>query len=133
MSTWMAGPIVGALGGNILRCFRVEIDYAGQTTYLEQYATPTPHDMDLVGLTLLPQIDGSYRVLEIATGGNAPQISEQIQAGDILLHVNQQEISGLSLASAVDALRGVPSQMHTLQLERAGQRREVQVPVRRIL
>jgi hypothetical protein len=133
MSPWMAGPIVGALGGNVLRCFRVEIDYAGQTTYLEQHAPPTTHDMDLVGLTLLPQIDGSYRVLEVAAGGNAPQDYVQIQAGDILLHVNQQEISGLSLASAVDTLRGVPGQMHTLQLERAGQRRAIQVPVRRIL
>ncbi|GHO51292.1 aspartyl protease family protein [Ktedonospora formicarum] len=133
LSPWMTSPIVGALGGNVLRCFRVEIDYAGQTTYLEQYATPTAHDMDLIGLTLLPQRDGSYRVLEVATGGNAQEVSEQIQVGDILLYVDQQEIYGLSLASAVDALRGVPGQMHTLQLERMGQHREIQVPVRRVL
>lgn len=133
MSLGMAGPIVGALGGNVLRCFRVEIDYAGQTTYLEQYAAPVAHDMDMVGLTLLPQSDGSYRVLEIAADGNTPQDYEHIQAGDILLHVDRQEISGLSLASAVDTLRGVPGQIHTLQLERAGQQREIQVPVRRIL
>lgn len=133
MSRWMVGPIVGALGGNLLRCFRVEIDYAGQTTYLEQYTTPAAHDMDLVGLTLLPKMDGSYRVLEIATGGNAPEVGEQIQAGDILLHVDQQEMTGLSLSLAVDTLRGVPGQMHTVQLERAGQRRAIQVPVGRIL
>ena len=133
MSAWMAGPIIGALGGNVLKCFRVEIDYAAQTTYLTQAATPDIHDMDLVGLALLPQLDGSYRVLEVATSGNASQVAEQVQAGDLLLRVNQQEISGLSLAGAVDALRGVPGQVHTLQLERAGRRREIQVPVERVV
>lgn len=133
MSSMMAGPIVGALAGNVLRCFRVEIDYAGQTTYLEQYATPDPHDMDMFGLTLLPQGDGSYRVLEIAMGGDVAQVVEQMQVGDLLLRVDQQEITDLSLASVVDTLRGTPGQIHALQLERAGQRKEIQVPVGHIL
>ncbi|GHO86455.1 hypothetical protein KSZ_44610 [Dictyobacter formicarum] len=88
----MAGPIVGALAGNELRCFHVEIDYAGQTTYLEQYTTPDPPDMDLVGCTWLPHVDGSYRVLEIATDRDAAQVVEQVQVGDHLLRVDQQDI-----------------------------------------
>jgi len=32
----MAGPAVGALGGNVLKLFRVEIDYATGATYLER-------------------------------------------------------------------------------------------------
>ncbi len=32
----MAGPAVGALGGNVLKLFRVEIDYATGVTYLER-------------------------------------------------------------------------------------------------
>ncbi|WP_268905992.1 hypothetical protein [Dictyobacter formicarum] len=39
----------------------------------------------------------------------------------------------VSLARVVDALRGVPGQEHVLQLERAGQRVVVSVPVARIL
>lgn len=34
MSSMMASPIVGALGGNVLRNFRVELDYQNQKLYL---------------------------------------------------------------------------------------------------
>lgn len=34
MSSLMAAPIVGALAGNVLKQFRVELDYANQTLYL---------------------------------------------------------------------------------------------------
>ena len=32
----MAEPIIGSLGGNILKHFRVELDYAKQLLYLSQ-------------------------------------------------------------------------------------------------
>ena len=133
LSEMMTGPIIGALGGNLLKRFRIEIDYANQTTYLEQYDAPEAHDMDVIGLTLEPQMNGSYLVRGIATGGTAPQVAKHIQVGDKLLRVDDQEITGLSMASAVNALRGVPGQEHILRLERAGQSIEVSVPVARIL
>lgn len=34
LSGMMSGPVVGALGGNVLRQFRVELDYANETLYL---------------------------------------------------------------------------------------------------
>lgn len=34
MSNMMAAPVIGALGGNVLKHFRVEMDYAGQRLYL---------------------------------------------------------------------------------------------------
>ena len=30
------GPIVGSLAGNVLKGFRVELDYANETLYLER-------------------------------------------------------------------------------------------------
>lgn len=36
MSSEMAAPIVGSLGGNVLKSFRVELDYAQQTLYLSR-------------------------------------------------------------------------------------------------
>jgi hypothetical protein len=34
MSSMMTAPIIGSLGGNVLRHFRVELDYANQKLYL---------------------------------------------------------------------------------------------------
>lgn len=36
MSGMMSGPVIGALGGNVLRGFRVELDYANETLYLSR-------------------------------------------------------------------------------------------------
>lgn len=36
MSRLMSAPIIGALGGNVLREFRVELDYAGEALYLSR-------------------------------------------------------------------------------------------------
>lgn len=36
MSGMMAAPIIGSLGGNVLKYFRVELDYAHETLYLSQ-------------------------------------------------------------------------------------------------
>ena len=36
MSSLMAEPIIGALGGNVLKEFRVELDYANQAVYLSR-------------------------------------------------------------------------------------------------
>ena len=39
MSNMMAAPIVGSLAGNVLKSFRVELDYAHEKLYLSRAAT----------------------------------------------------------------------------------------------
>lgn len=36
MSRLMSAPIVGAIGGNVLKLFRIEIDYANGVVYLQR-------------------------------------------------------------------------------------------------
>jgi hypothetical protein len=36
MSSMTKGPIVGSLAGNVLKQFRVELDYANETLYLQR-------------------------------------------------------------------------------------------------
>jgi hypothetical protein len=36
MTSMMAAPVIGALAGNVLRNFRVELDYANQRLYLSR-------------------------------------------------------------------------------------------------
>jgi hypothetical protein len=47
-----AAPVVGFLGPNAFKGFRLEIDYADAAVYLERGAADDVHDIDLAGLTL---------------------------------------------------------------------------------
>src|SRR5262249_53240884 len=52
-----SGPVVGWLGGNVLKNFKLTVDYPGRMTYWRQQATPDAHDLDQVGLTLVRRQD----------------------------------------------------------------------------
>lgn len=41
LSRWTAGPVVGALGGNVLRHVRLDLDHAGGAVLLRRAPSPT--------------------------------------------------------------------------------------------
>jgi predicted aspartyl protease len=132
MSRMMTAPIQGALGGNLLSAFRVEIDYANSATYLEKKATPNQSDLDLVGLTLRAQTDGSYVVFGVS-GQHSKEILEAIHSGDQLIKVDKLEVKNAPLVKVIDSLRGQPNEKRTLVFERAGKPFTITAPVLRIL
>jgi hypothetical protein len=127
-----ARPVVGFLGPNAFKAFRVEIDYSNGAVYFERGTDAEPHDMDLVGLTLRPEADGSYRVIGIAEVDGVVPV-DGVGHGDILLEVDGLEVTGATMGSVVDALRGQPGEMRTLVLDRDGERLTVQATVERLL
>jgi C-terminal processing protease CtpA/Prc len=127
----MSSPIVGAIGGNILKTFRVEIDYANGVTYLEKQAEPD-NALDIVGLTLRAQRDGTYTISGVSKE-NSAEVLAAIKAGDKLIRVDKLEVVGASLADVVNSLRGVPEQVRVLVLERDGRKFTVRAPVVRII
>lgn len=132
MSSMMAAPIIGALGGNVLREFRVEIDYAAGKVYLTRSeAQRLEHDMDLVGLTLHRELRGY--AIDAVSSANDARVLAGVRPGDVLLRVDELEASGATLAQVVDALRGEPGQERKLQIEREGKTIEIVAPVVRIL
>jgi predicted aspartyl protease len=66
MSNLMTAPIVGALAGNVLKAFRLEIDYTNGYTYWEQPGKLEANDLDLVGLVLRPEKDGAYSIVGLS-------------------------------------------------------------------
>lgn len=132
MAPLVSRPILGALGGNILKAFRLELQYDRSVLGLEQYAQPDPHDTDLVGIALLPHGDGRYTVCHVA-GASSRVLADSVRPGDRLLSVDGRAVQGIPLGRAVDMLRGRPGEMHTLVLQRGDERIEVHVPVQRIL
>jgi hypothetical protein len=128
-----ARPVNGFLGPNAFKAYRVEIDYAGSAVYFEKGAGPEDAtDMDLVGLTLRPENDGSYTVIGIVSKDGEPAV-EGVEPGDKLLVVGDLEITGVTMGTAVDALRGRPGDVRILLLERDGTELTVEATVKRLL
>ena len=132
MSGMMVAPIVGALAGNVLRQFRVEIDYAAGVTYFERTGKGDMEDLDLVGLTLGETPDHNVAVTAVSAAADKA-VREQIKSGDLLRSVDGTSVAGLSLLQIVDRLRGKPGDEKKLELERDGKRFQLQAAVTRLM
>ncbi|MFH2001073.1 MAG: hypothetical protein ABIK28_15430, partial [Planctomycetota bacterium] len=106
-------PVVGFLGPNAYKAFRVEIDFPGRTIYFDQGSCPCPAEMDLVGLTVRPEADGGYSVIGVAKKDGRSAVPG-IEPGDRLLQVGDLKVMGATMGKVVDALRGNPGEIRTL-------------------
>lgn len=118
---------IGLLGGDALRTHRVGIDYARGTLYLDLVAATAAPDMDVVGLSLHPEPDGRYTVLDV---DGKPAVGE-VKTGDALLGIDGAPVIGATLGQVWSLLGGTPGQTRALTLERHGKRFTVDAPVRR--
>ena len=130
-STKSAGPVLGFIGANVLRSFRVEIDLPNQMTYWEAGPSNEPRDLDIVGLTLRPEADGSFTVASVVTKDGKPAV-EGVQTGDKLIRVDELDTANATMGAVADALRGTPGSTHTLVIERAGERITLEAKVLRL-
>jgi Aspartyl protease len=132
LSRDMTAPIVGAIAGNVLSAFRVQIDYPQGMTYLEQTGNLDLGDPDAIPLILNPQEDGSYFISGIAQKAGKPLI-EGVAAGDKLVKIDSVAVQGKSLGEVLDALRGKAGQIRILTLERRGKQIAVSARVIHLL
>jgi hypothetical protein len=113
------GPISGALGGNVLRNFRVEIDYPNGTTYLEQNASDSGSDMNSVGLVL--DIDSAGRLKVISLSSTASAVTRaNIRPGDQILKIAGKRGSPWTITSASNALAGSIGDAKRIVINRHG-------------
>jgi hypothetical protein len=132
MSSMMTAPIIGALGGNVLRDFRVEIDYKNGFTYLERTASTEDADLLSVGLVLQAGTDGNPLVSGISSAA-AADVKAQVQISDKLLAVDGAPLQGMSLAAVAAALQGTTGARKQLSLERDGKALTVSVTIKKLL
>jgi hypothetical protein len=117
-STKNAVPVIGWIGGNVLKGFRLTVDYPNHTLYWLKQADADAHDLDQVGLTLQSQ-HGEYLVAAIATKNGQPTVAG-VQAGDILRQVDELALKGATWGAIYAAMHGTPGDVRTLRLERQG-------------
>jgi hypothetical protein len=126
-STKNALPVIGWLGGNVLKGFQITLDYPTHTMYWLKQTEIDPHDLDQVGLTLERQGD-AYVIAGIATREGKPTV-EGVQTGDTLLQVDALVARGASRGAIYSALHGNPGDTRTLTLARNGRQFVVQANV----
>jgi hypothetical protein len=122
-----AVPVIGWLGGNVLRKFRFTIDYPNKVSYWERQSALDPDDLNYIGLTLLFR-DGDYYVAGIADRDGRPAVTG-VQAGDKLVQIGVLPTHGASREAIFAAMHGKPGEIRTLVMERRGSRMQVRTQV----
>lgn len=125
MSRMTGRAVVGSIGGNVLRHFRVDIDYPNDRLYLKRAAIGVEAPLDMVGITLEPS-GNSYVIAGVA------EREHELRKGDRLLSIDGTSIQGLTVAEIIGRLAGMPGATRTLTIERDGKTFSVNAPVIRI-
>ena len=125
MSRMTGRAVFGSIGGNVLRHFRVDIDYPNDRLYLKRAAIGVEAPLDMVGITLEPS-GNSYVIAGVA------EREHELRKGDRLLSIDGTSIQGLTVAEIIGRLAGMPRATRTLTIERDGKTFSVNAPVIRI-
>jgi hypothetical protein len=120
-------PVIGWIGGNVLKGFRVMIDFPRRMIYWEQQIELDPHDLDQVGVTLEKR-DTGYFIAGIAQKDGKPTV-DAVRVGDRLIQVDDLQVSSATRGAIFAALHGKPGSVRTLVVERDGKRLTVPAKV----
>lgn len=126
MSQVVGHSIQGSIGGNVLRSFRVDIDYPKRQIYLAGQPGIADTPINMVGVILEP-IPGGYVI-----AGGYPGL-KGVQIGDRLLKVGDLNIGRATLATIMAALYGKLGETRLLVLQRNGKQFKVKAPVQHLL
>lgn len=124
--------IVGALGGNVLSQFRVEIDYPEKLLFLKPSGKILANDFDTVGLVLETGATGELVVRAVSS--SASSITRQnILPRDVVLQIGNMSKAPYTLTKAARELSGTVGERKQLLILRNGKPMTVIVTVSRIL
>jgi len=115
-----AVPVIGWLGGNVLRHFKITIDYPHKMSYWQRQSALDPHDLDYIGLTLIFK-HGEYFVGGIAARDGRPTVVGA-QIGDKVVQIGTLQTRGASREAIFAAMHGKGGETRPLILERDGGR-----------
>jgi len=121
-------PVIGFIGGNILKSFRIEIDYAKHATYWLQEMPIDRDDMAQVPVVLRPERDGTYTVIGICRR-NGKKLMNGVLPGDKLVAIGGLAVRNATFGTVLRALHGQPGDKRVLVLERNGRPVKITVTV----
>jgi len=113
-------PVIGWLGGNVLKGFRVTIDFPNHMTYWERQNELDPHDLDQVGITLETRDNEKGYFIAGIVEKDGKATVEGVPLGDKLVQVDDLRLEGATRGAIFSALHGKPGAARVLVLERNG-------------
>jgi hypothetical protein len=119
-------PVIGWLGGNVLKGFRLTIDFQNHMTYWQRETYLDPHDLDQVGITLETRDNEKGYFIAAVSEQNGKPTVEGIQIGDKIIQIDNLLVSDLTRGGIFTALHGKPGTARILILERSGKQFTVQ-------
>jgi PDZ domain/Aspartyl protease len=123
----------GIIGMGALKRYVVSFDFPGRELYLKPYA-PAPSDLDTYdrsGMRIEVSPAG-FRVVSVSQ--RTPAAEAGLRPGDIILAVNGQLATSMTLPSLRDEFRQrAPGSVITLEIESAGKRRSLRMILRDLL
>jgi hypothetical protein len=122
----------GLIGGNALLNYRVGIDYAHSTVYFEERGSYIASGIDVVGLTLRPELDGRYTIIGVPEYDGRPAVPDA-KPGDILVAIDKVPAKESTMGQIWSLLGGEPGETRILTLEREGKQFTVTARVQRFL
>jgi hypothetical protein len=120
-------PVLGWIGANVLRDFRLTIDYPQRIIWWARQRDPDAHDLDQVGLTLEATQDG-FAVSGIAQHDGQPAATG-FQIGDRLVRIDSIDVADATRGAVFGALHGTPGEIKTIVVDRDGSRLTLSAPV----
>lgn len=120
-------PVVAWLSANVLKHYRLTIDYKDRISYWKKLGEIDPHELDQVGLNLVYD-NGVFFVGRIVTKDGKPT-AEAVESGDKLLAIDDAPVQGWSRDQLFGALGGKPGDIHRITVERSGKTLTVPLPV----
>jgi hypothetical protein len=126
-STKAGERVDGWIAGNVLKGYRITLDYAHRMSYWLKQSDLDPHDLDQVGVTL-EHAQGGYAIAAIATKNGQPSVPG-VQVGDIVVRIDGLVTATATHGQILTALHGKPGDTHALEIERDGKSRSIQASV----
>ena len=126
---WQKGapePVIGWLGGNVLKHYRLTIDYRDHMSYWLKTSDIDPRELDQVGITLV------YRAGDYFIGGivrkDGRDMVTGLAEGDRIVAIDGMTVPGRSRDEILAALHGQPGDPRLLTVDRDG--KTLTVPTR---
>ncbi len=129
----IGGKTVGLVGGEVLRRFKVTVDYASSQVTLEpNQSFGEPFEFDMSGMSLAAQGDDlrEYRVRSVIRG--TPAALAGIAPGDIVLAIDDRPARDMTLTE-VRRLFKQPDRDVVLDLKRLGRSVRARLQTRRLV
>lgn len=121
-------PVVGWIGGNVLKHYRVTIDYKARMSWWQKVSDIDPHELDQVGITLVYD-EGNYSIGRVATTSDGKPAVTGVEKGDKITAIDNAKVEGWSRDQIFAALHGKPGDIHRVTVERGGKSLTVPLPV----